>query len=144
MTAADLATDSVTSSEIATDAVGSAEIAADAVGSSELANNSVGTGEVTDGSLTSSDIFTMKGTVSIDPGNINSQRCSTEQAAANAVPGIQVGDTAIVIPPATIDASVQVNPTIQTTANTLTVRFCNIAPGAVNDPAGTYTYLITR
>ncbi len=48
------------------------------------------------------------------------------------------------IPPATIDQSVQVNPTIQTAADRLTVRFCNIAPGSVNDPAGTYTYLITR
>ena len=26
----------------------------------------------------------------------------------------------------------------------LTVRFCNIAPGSVNDPALTITYLITR
>jgi hypothetical protein len=87
----------------------------------------------------------MTGSASIDPSNISAQRCSVEQSAAGSAPGIQVGDKAIVFPPNSgLDPSVQVNPTIQTAADRLTVRFCNIAPGSVNDPALSFTYLITR
>ena len=130
--------------EIATDAVGSAEIAADAVGSSELASNTITGADVQDGSLGKADVSVLSGSVAIDPGPINSQRCSLEQSAAGSVPGIQVGDFVAVNSPSTLDTQLLGVATVQTGADRLTVRICNVAPGTTNDVSGTWTYTVTR
>ena len=60
------------------------------------------------------------------------------------MPGIQLGDFVVVNNPTTLDSQLLGVPTVQTAADRLTVRVCNVAPGTVNDVAGTWTYTVTR
>jgi hypothetical protein len=144
LTAADIATDAITAAEIATDAVGAAEIATDAVGAAEIAAGAVGTSEVADGSLRIVDLAAVTGSVTIDPPNITSQDCSLAQSAAGSVPGIQVGDQVILNSPSTLDSKLSPSATIQTAADRLTIRLCNVKGGDVDDTARTFNYIILR
>lgn len=95
----------------------------------EIATGAVGSSEVADGSLRKEDVGVLSGTVNLDPPVLRRAQASQAGMCANvtaSVPRIAVGDQVILSAPNTLMNGITGTAVVQPTADTLTVKICNM------------------
>ena len=113
------------SSEIASNAVNSAEIAANAVTTDKIAVGAVGSAQVADGSLRLADVSAARGTVNVNPPNINAGACAS---LAVTITGAAVGDMVLLAPPADLEVGLFASaPRVVASDGSTTFGICNTA-----------------
>lgn len=84
----------------------------------------------------------VRGTVAIDPASIASAAVGETSVT---ITGATVGDTVVLSPPtAGLTAGLGLLDARVSAANTVKVRIANLSGGSVDEPSGTWTYMLIR